>query len=624
MKTLLTSLLLYALTGCSSDSGVVCLDAAVCGDRNNGPGTNTSSPDTEGNGDGWGLSATHRSGQTFLLWDEPDSAAHYHVYRSNQPITTDNLSSATLLTSRWGPVDQHTSVNKYATDDVPGFFVVEDLGAPLDYNTGLFVHTVQTGEDGAAYYAVTAVINGSENKLLVNGSNTLSSPVDESVNTPQPVLTVSMNDGKGRIYTQYMDYVNWNPTLNGYAFNYTVAVPFNYNPEQSYPLQLQLHVFGATATVVPQSEFGWQVIQVFPNDPGEGQNAIHTWWYGHSADHNYLTDGAIPFAGRVENFTEQRILSAVNEVIANSNFNVNTDLVHAYGNSMGASGVVSLGMRYPAVFAGIYASEPMTNYATNPLFQENLRQLWGEQSQNLPIVNRGSSAQTISKYGSDGSQPTGVWDWMNHQLQLRRRTADDFAYLNMDFGKSDNVIDWLTQGRPMLQALTDAKAGFSATALAGTGHDWLAFNAVNKNQFGLGENGLAPWRYPRSLSFVSLQNASGSGQIPPGLTDTDEYNINIEWSTPHNAFHQTIVDNPNRYAISLRSLAADQTVSVTPRNTQAFRLSSGQQCNWTATSNSGSALIGSGSSTVDSNELVTAVSVPVNTGPGTRLDISCL
>lgn len=604
-------------TGSSEDTGAT-NDTSSSDDTNSSD--DTDSPDDSSSSNTsvvTGLSARHQSGQTFLTWNEPDSNAFYHVYRSNQPISTANISSATLLTNRWGPLDSDTSVHKHASEGVSGYFVVEDLGAPLSHNTGLFVHTTQNGQAGTAYYAVTTVVNGSENKTITGSATT-----SESVNTPRPVLTVSTNGGKGRTYTQYMDYANWNPTLNGYAFNYAVAVPFNYSPSQSYPLQVQLHAYGSTPTVVDQSEYDWQVIQLFPVDPGDAQNTIHTWWYGHAADHNYLRSNT-PTNGTVENFTEQRLLRAINEVISNSDFNVNTNLIHAFGNSMGASGAVSLAMRYPSVFAGTYASQPMTNYASSPIFQTEFVKLWGSQSTNLPIVNRGPNSGAITRYSSDGNQPVRVWNWMNHQQQLRDRRGDNFAFMMMDFGKADSTIDWATQGQPMFQALTDGKAGFTATALAGIGHNWLAFNAVNVDQFGLGDASLAPWRYPNSLSFVSLQFASGSGSLQPSTSETDEYNTTIDWSTPQNSFDQNIVDSNNRYEISLRSLASNQSVSVTPRNTQAFKPSSGQPCNWTASRNSDNNQLASGNLTVDSNSLATAEAVPVNNGSGIRLVITC-
>lgn len=628
MKCLIGTILFLALASCSSDEAIVC-STGNCGAENSPVVTpnNNNNPPIDNNNQSQnnllvsGLTTQHRSGQTFLVWNEPNDSTRYHVYRSNQPISTANLSSATQLTGKWGTLSADTSVNNHRSADAPAYFLIDDLGAPLGHNQGLFVHTTKNGQSGNTYYAVTTVAGGSENRTISNGSNTTSSPVYESVATPRPVLTLSRNGGKGRLYTQYMDYASWNPTFNGYAFNYAVALPDNYNPSRSYPMQVDLHAYGTAPKFPSQSEYNWQVIQLFPRDPGIDEQTVHTWWYGHAADHNYQNSGNIPTSGRIENFTEQRVMRAIDEIISNPDFNVNQELIHAYGNSMGASGSISMAMRYPSVFAGVYASQPMTNYKTSPLFQGEFSRVWGLQSRNLPIVNRGPHAGSISRYSSNGSQPTNVWNWMNHQEQLGRRRSDDFAYMMMDFGKADSTIDWATQGRPMFQALTDARAAFAATAQAGIGHNWLGFRAVNSSQFGLKND--IPWRYPKSLSVVSLQYATGSGSLQPGTGNTDEYNTNLEWSTPHHSFHQNIVDTSNRYEISIRSLASRQTVSVTPRNTRAFNPASGKQCTWVARSNSDNSQTNSGSTTVDGNGLVTATAVPIQTGNGTRLVINC-
>ena len=517
--------------------------------------------------------------------------AQYHVYRHNSPITSNNLGSATRLTEKWGALDQNTSVNLRGNGTGPRNFVISDLANPLGDDSGLFVHTTQSNQS-AAYYAVTSVVGGSENRTIT-ASNATSQSLSEFVTTPRPVLTASINNGKGRLYTQYMDYANWNPTLQGYAFNFAVALPANYNPSQSYPLRVELHAHSSTHKYESQTEYNWPVIQLFPHDPGASVGTIHTWWYGFAADHNYQTQGGLPASGTVENFTEQRVIAAINYLINDGQFNVDQNLVHAFGHSMGGSGALSLGIRYPSVFAGIYASQPMVNYGASPNFQNEYTALWGQRSRNLPIVNNGTNVADIRNYGQGGSQATGVWNWMNHFEQLERRRGERFAYLMVDHGKEDGVIDWPTQGRPVAQAFTDARVGFSAAAVGGVGHSWLAFQSIVNTVFGFGFNANEiGWLYSRTWSFPAIQFASGSGSLPPGNTGDDLYNTTIEWSTPRNNFHQNIVDNANRYEITLRSTAGNQTAHITPRNTNAFRPSAGTQCSWTARSNSNNSTIG--------------------------------
>ncbi|MEM7256616.1 MAG: hypothetical protein AAF404_04425, partial [Pseudomonadota bacterium] len=250
-----------------------------------------------------------------------------------------------------------------------------------------------------------------------------------------------------------------------------------------------------------------------------------------AADHNYRTQGQVPASGNIANFTEQRVLMAMRATIDNDEFNVDEGLIHAIGNSMGASGALTLGMRYPNIISGIYGSQPMTNYASSPTFQSNFVQLWGQQTSNLQILNEGNESSVIQRYGAGGNIPTGVWNWMNHLQQMTDRSADGFAFFAIDHGKADTTIDWQTQGKPLVAALTEARAGFSANALAGVGHGWQAFAAVITQLFGLGYGDEAPWRYPLTLSFPSITNASGSGAINPADSGNDAYNMNIEWST---------------------------------------------------------------------------------------------
>ena len=559
------------------------------------------------------LTALRRSGQTFLTWQEIGSSNGYHVYRSNSPINSNNLSNATRITDRWGPLDNNTSRNRFGGPRVPANFVISDLASPLSDNTGLFVYTTQPGDSSVAYYAVTSINStGNESTLI-----TLDSPLNESVANPTDVLTASVNQGRGRIYTQFMDYSNWNPTLNGYTYNYAVALPANYNPSVSYPLMLELHAYFETFKAPPASEFNTPVITLLPHDPGPNVGTRHSWWYGYARDHDY-SNGGLPTSGQIENFTEQRVMRAIDSVIANPGFNVDANRVHAFGHSMGGSGALSFGMRYGSIISGVYASEPMTNYAESDVFIGELLDLWGTQSSDLRITNSGPHSNDIQAY-----QGVRVWDWMNHQKQLLDRRADDMAFLMTFHGKQDRVIDWQTQGRPIANALNNGSRGFAARNLGAISHTWVGFVSVNTSLFGFGFDDDFAWKYPLDLSFPSIQNASGSSPLAPANSGDDAYNTSIEWATPQTPFAASIIDTSSQYVISLRSTAGTQTANVTPRRTQAFDPSPGQQCSWSAVNNNNAATIGSGSATADSDSLITISGVSIVTGSGTRLSVSC-
>jgi len=85
-------------------------------------------------------------------------------------------------------------------------------GPTLSDDTGLFVHTV--ARPGPAYYAVTAVLEGNENRRDFSPGNALSQPVDGKVAEPQPVLQALFvaNDTKwpGELKQRYIcEYVYW-------------------------------------------------------------------------------------------------------------------------------------------------------------------------------------------------------------------------------------------------------------------------------------------------------------------------------------------------------------------------------------------------------------------------------
>jgi hypothetical protein len=570
------------------------------------------------------LAAEFRSGQTFLTWNEDASVAgeRYNIYRSSQPITTANLGQAELLTRRWGPLDDQTSRHLMAGASAPANFVISDLAQPLLDSQGLFVWTVQSSASGSAYYAVTEVVGGVEDRTIAPGRNATVAAVAESVQTPRPVLVAQQNGGLGRLYTHFMDYANWNPTFQGYAYNYAVALPRGYDPSRLYPLKLELHAYGGGYRYLPEAEYEWPVIHVLPDDSA-APGALNTWWYGFAADHNYQTGGSIPAAGgRVANFTEQRVLRAVEEVA--SAFSVDRQLIHAQGNSMGASGALSLGIRYPNVFSAIYASEPMTNYAGSPTFVGEFEALWGRRSDNLLVINGGPAAGHLQQYAAGGASPTGVWNWMNHQEQIVRRSGEGTALLMFGHGKDDDVIDWATQGPPFIDALYRARAGFTAALRDGHGHGWMGFDGVlNPLVTQAGTYGdMGAFVFRRDTSFPAFSFASGSGPSLPGSVGDDIYNLNLVWSVPWNAFDQPIVDQTTRYEISLRSVSgSSQTADVTLRRLQQFQVRNGQLYRWENRDAATGALIASGQ-TPAAGGLLTIPGVRIDTTTrGNRLSL---
>jgi pimeloyl-ACP methyl ester carboxylesterase len=563
-----------------------------------------------------GIQATHRSGQTFLTWNEDVSVSgeQYHIYRSTSPITTANIGQTELLTSRWGALDDNTSVHELTGAGAPATFVIQDLGQPLSVDDGLFVFTTPVAQNGNAWYAVTQVTNGVEDRSLTAGQNTLTTTVVETAAAPEPVLVSSVNGGKGRVYTQFMDYASWNPTFQGYAYNYSVALPFNYSADTAWPLKVVPHAYGERYRFEPQAEYEWPVIQVFVDDPGSDAGTTSTWWYGFAADHNYQTDGPIPTSGQIENFTEQRVLQAVDEVMAS--FNVDATRVHVEGNSMGASGALSLGIRYGNIFAGIYASQPMTNYATSPLFQDDFQKLWGTQAAALPVVNSGPHATQLTPWNG-----TAVYDWMNHQVQIVNRRSEDMAFLMFGHGKDDNTIDWQTQGRPFIPAVNSANVAYVAEQRDDWEHNFMGFDFLNRDMLSGNNTDLGDFILPINASVPAIANATASGPNVPGPFGNDLYNSAIDWSVPWNPFHLDPVDTPSRYEISLRSRDGVQTATIAPRRLTAFTVTPGNTYSWRNIDNSTSATVQNGTMTADTDGQLVIPDFQIGMGEGNRLVI---
>ncbi len=561
-----------------------------------------------------GLQVLHRSGQSFVTWQEDTnvSSEGYHVYRSASPITTANIGQAQKLTSKWGALNDNTSQHPLTGVGAPANFVIQDLGAPLSDDTGLFVYTIPAGQAGSWYYAVTEVIGGFENQTLTAGSNSLASPVSDTVGTPQAVLVSTINNGNGRVYTQFMDYKNWNPTFEGYAYNYSVALPVNYDPTVAWPMRLMPHAYGERYRVETNSDFGWPVIEVFPDDGGAQTGFLNTWWYGFSADHNYSTDGPIPTSGHIENFTEQRLFQMMDQV--RTNFNVDPQAIHVQGNSMGASGALALGMRYGDYFSWIYASLPMTNYASSPTFQGQFESLWGTQASNLPVVNKGPYAARLAKYNG-----TGVYDWMNLQQMVGVMRAEPMAMLMVGHGKLDDVIDWQTQGLPIVAALNNAHVAFTAENRGNWDHTWMGFDFMNTAMFGVPDVNRTDWVFRKDSSLISFSNASGSGPLVSPPAGTDTYNTALDWSVPWNNFGAAIVDTAQHFEVTLRSRAGSQTADVTPQRTAAFKVIPGSTVTWQNINVLTTQVLQSGSVIADSRGLVTIPGVQILTGSGNRL-----
>ena len=531
-------------------------------------------------------SAFHRSGQTFLTWPEvPNSPAlTYRIYRHTSPINSATVTQAQLLAE----VPQGSGI--YWTEraraveppiEDAGYmslrnYVISDLGSQLPDGTGLFVWT--THADGPAYYALTT---GNGDLLKTIG------PIEERVAESQPVLVQQSADGRSRVYTQFMDYATYNPTfdapregnnwmnlpnweqlaevnnLQQYAYNYWVGLPSNELCEGPVPdtLPLVLHIEGwGSRYATPADSLYWCVVHLWADDPNQ------SWYYGFSATHDYRTSAPVT-TGPLVNYTEERLLRAVHEMLTNPALPpIDKNRVYVYGHSMGGTGALMLAERYPNIFAAAAASEPMMDFESAVMWIEELTAKWGDPGLNLPVESRGRDATGLARYNG-----TGVWDWQNLGDQLAARRGDDMAFIAIAHGTQDTVIDWRTVAQPSYPKFYAGSRAFIGEILSAD-HTWLGFREHPNWSFDRMD-------FVRNESFPALSYATGSLPAPPD--GVGGYNISLEWSSTNNNFAGPPVDQMDRWEIALRSMqAVDQTVTLTPRRLQVFTVAPGIAYAW--------------------------------------------
>ena len=147
----------------------------------------------------------------------------------------------------------------------------------MDNGTGLYVYNPDNA--GTAYYAVTAVVDGVENRVI--GTGNISSGVSEIHAQGTPVLQ-RVEEVDSFQYINNVDkyyYVRWeappNASIKGQPYDYLVAVPSNLqNPA---PVGIHLHCWGGYL----DSGYGWW------NDGLQGKILLasnqkpYDWWTGY-------------------------------------------------------------------------------------------------------------------------------------------------------------------------------------------------------------------------------------------------------------------------------------------------------------------------------------------------------
>lgn len=487
-----------------------------------------------------------RGGQVFLHWSDPDAQyACYHVYRSSQQITVDNLASAELvesdaqLNSAKDLTATYIASRKSLPDPNIGLRLT-DLGDRLDPTDCLEVMTVH--ENGSHYYAVVGVdLGGIEDTTIVADANSLASPVAESTGTPQPVLDdegVVVQGGWDYPWMTYIWYRRSDEALHdGEPTKVTVTLP-NSDTTKKYPTMLYLHAIGgANETVIR-----WDTVAVSPCDFTSGLPYSHnSWWHGYCDSYPSI------LSGTVVNYTETMLLHMLDW--AKTSCPVDPDRVFLQGGSMGGTGSLSFGLRHPELFAGICAVVPQVNPGLPGIgwSQDQLTPIWGSVADNLPT--------------NDGMR---VWDRMSTTEYVSAH-REDLPFVKVQNSKNDTTLPWF-QIPDFYRNLNSGRHGFVAAwgqgghGASGTGlpPEYLAFDLYGKIRL--------------NRSYVVVSNSSASND--PGNGDpldgdsVGQMNAGYDWNI--------ISDTTEEWSADIKYTAgAVASADISARRLQSFNFAGG-------------------------------------------------
>ena len=545
-----------------------------------------------------GLRCVHRSGQTFITWQElsdPVGAAQitwgalskildgleakeplrHVVYRHTAPITAGNLGEAERIASvrpascwnvngrnieqpmdafmtqyyfawgHWDPFWDTKIVGKLALDCPIGRFVIEDGGKPLPPGAGLYVHTAD--KKGKFYYAVVSSCGGAQNTMAFSRENSLADGIEETPADPQPVLQGELPQ---RPYWNYpekrLHYVQWvAPPLGNLPsqyYNWSVGVPNDL--EKNAPVELSLHR-GGYSYYRTQYRIERNSLVLAPYD-----FPLNTWWYGYHESAGTLKSFR---QGVIHNYTEERLLAFIKWACRNWPADRNRITVTCMRGE-GASGGLHLAVRHPDVF-----NLALLSYAY-PDYKAMIESDFSDSRGKTPPLEK-----LLGKVEWNVKADTGrsVWDELNLTRIVKELPATTELPLITTAGTSykaserDFFLALLDQGQPLMVDFN--MWGAKPLLISQTGN-W---------------SGMADLDVRKNLSLPAFKGAEADAL----RTEAGKYGTplgpDFRWDT------KDLVDEPARYEITLRSDGrAVLTGAVTLRRLQKFKVEAGKTYAW--------------------------------------------
>jgi len=535
-----------------------------------------------------GIRAFYRNGQTFVTWKdvtegEEGAKYRYILYRSDQPITKKNITKAVpvirgILNNSCKLVGSDLTLKDRLDPKWPTC-KLEEGGEPLPMWTGVGVHTVE--KDGRSFYAVVATdLKLKPLSKVVPGESATTTPVEEKVAPVKPIRQIAAEERKIKV-----------GKITG---------------KKGLPLYVQLHASRSSKPrmprtgdrflyFAPEKEMGWRAGQpgVFSlteggrgttrlclsprdtmNTPG-GRIGRENLWFGLWSKPYWATDPE----KRAYPFTERRVEWIIDWVI--KTYDADPNRIYAGGQSMGAWGTFSIGLRRPQIFAALYPTGPKCRHRA--LYcASGSKHYKGKKTPMMP----------------DGT--TSFYDYLD-LVAFVERTHSDLPFACFIGGRHGGYAPWKNMV-PMVKALGKNHHGF------GFGWDNRGHGSA-RTQFRLLCK-YYPWpRFALNLSYPAFSNSSIDDDMGPDGPKEGYVNVGFVWTDPR--------DEANRWEMTISNAEAkeDMTVDVTPRRCQNFTVKPGETFTWHTSSG------GSGNVKADQWGLITIKKVGIPHGKKTVLAI---
>lgn len=540
-----------------------------------------------------GIQAAYRHGQTFITWKDAAEGKEgakfrYRLYRSDKPITAENLPDAELYYDGL----LHNSAKLYGSafrpedrlDPTKPYSVIEEGAKPLPPWSGLAVVTAD--KPRRTYYAVVATDESNLGTKVVPGQSGTMQAVDER---PAPIRAIKIYDSKeregpyvsstsitGKTSLPLHVTLHGSQGQGGGAGTYGDYYLYFGTPAMGYRDGLP-GVFSVEEGRTPAGgRLLLRVRDAVENPSGRG--AMETYWFGYTC----VPQGAQHEEPRFYPYTENQLLWITRWVV--ERYQADSQRLSIGGNSSGAVGSMNVGFRHPELFSATYP-------AVGRVRRVPAIALAGKFDRNVGVLMFDGRTQYYDR--ADGPK-------------FAAKTSDDLPFLGWACGRRDGYATW-QEHIDMVKVMTEARHGFAFSWNNGD-HSGGGRAMFQIQKYYPAEKFARDQSYP-AFTHSSIDDDLGKGDSQDGDLEGG-INLGFDW--------KDVRDEANAWSIAVSNELAKEpmTVDVTPRRCQMFKPTAGEAISWIASTGE------SGIAVVDAVGLVTIPRLRILPAAATVLTLS--